>query len=351
VARTHYRTPEDIAAIMRNCAALGANTVLWQVRGEGTVMYRSSLEPWAAEYAYRDPGFDPLAVAVQEARRNGLRIEAWINLMPGWKGVRPPPIGNQLYFTHPAWFLYDARGRRQALTDHYVSLNPCDPEVRNYLVAVCQELVTRYDISGLHLDYARFAWDKTKNAITLFPRDARTLALYYQETRRRPDDDPAAWDAWRARQLTRLVADIRAMVRSTQPRCTVTAAVRANPQDGYREYLQDALGWARAGYVDALMPMAYTPDAGQFARDVTAYRAACPGVRIVPGIGLYMLKDAGALRAQLAQCQSWGGDMALFSCESLFPTATGGRSAPELEQQRMRRQVLTEITRPMAQRR
>ena len=347
VARTHYRTPADIAAIMHNCAAVGANTVLWQVRGEGTVTYPSALEPWAAQYEYRDPGFDPLAVAVQEAGRCGLRIEAWVNVMPGWKGDKPPPIGNQLYYAHPGWFLYDAQGRRQALNDQYVSLNPCDPEVRSHIVALCRELATRYAIDGIHLDYVRYAWDKTPNALKRFPRDARTVALFRQETGRRPDDDPPAWNAWRAEQITRLVADIRAMLRATQPGCTLTAAVRSNPQAAYNDCLQDAVGWARAGLVDALMPMAYTASPGEFAQDVTAYRWACPGVRIVPGVGLYLLHDAGALRSELQQCRAWGGDMALFSCESLFPSATGGRQGAEQVEQQMRRQVLSEFVHPL----
>ena len=89
VARFHYRFPDDIRTIMRNCARAGLNTVLWQVRGEGTVLYPSRIEPWSAEYAYRDPGFDPLQIAVEEAHRHGLRIEAWVNVMPGWKGSQP----------------------------------------------------------------------------------------------------------------------------------------------------------------------------------------------------------------------------------------------------------------------
>ncbi len=320
VARYHYRTPEDVRRIMARCAALGANTVLWQVRGEGTVAYPSRLEPWSREFDFRDPGYDPLALAVSEAHRRGLRIEAWVNVMPGWRGRTPPPVKRQLYHAHPDWFVADARGRRQPLGDFYVILNPCRPEVRRHIANVVTEIVANYDVDGVHLDYVRFAWDGIPNARARFPRDAQTLGLYRRETGRTPDEDPAAWDAWRADQVTRTVAEVRQAVRRTRPGATLTAAVWNDPDEGYRDYLQNGPAWLRGGLVDALLPMAYSERLAAFVADIEAYRSAAPGRRIVPGVGVYKLDSAAGLEAQLAACARWGGDWALFSYDALFPT-------------------------------
>ncbi len=320
VARYHYRTPDDIRRIMARSAALGANTVLWQVRGEGTVAYPSRLEPWSREFDFRDPGYDPLALAVSEAHRRGLRIEAWVNVMPGWRGRTPPPVPSQLYHAHPDWFVTDAWGRRQPLGDFYVILNPCRPEVRRHIARVVAEIATNYDVDGIHLDYVRFAWDGTPNARARFPRDAQTLALYRRETGRTPDEDPAAWDAWRAAQVTRTVAEIRQAVRRTRPGATLSAAVWGDLDQGYREYLQNGPAWLRAGLVDALLPMAYTDNPAEFTASIEAYRAAAPGRRVVPGVGVYKLDSAAGLATQLAECERWGGDWALFSYDALFPT-------------------------------
>ena len=43
VTRWDYKTPQDIERIMDDVSGLGLDTVLFQVRGEGTVMYRSRL--------------------------------------------------------------------------------------------------------------------------------------------------------------------------------------------------------------------------------------------------------------------------------------------------------------------
>jgi uncharacterized lipoprotein YddW (UPF0748 family) len=326
VARFHYHFPDDIRTIMRNCARLGLNTVLWQVRGNGTVACRSRIEPWSAEYGHRDPGFDPLRIAVDEAHKNGLRIEAWVNAMPGWRGPQPPPIRNQLWHSHPDWFLHDATGKRQPLGKFYAILNPCLPQVRRYLAGVVEEIATKYDVDGIHLDYIRYAWDTTPNARQLYPRDPATLRIYRQQTGKHPDDDPQAWDHWRANQLTRLVRDVRNMLARRRPDVTLTAAVWSDPQRGYQDYFQNSVAWARTGLVDAIMPMAYTADLARFENYVTTYQTLAPRARIIPGLGIYKHQTAEQMGRQLRRCGDWGGDFVLFSYDSLHATA-GDRDA------------------------
>ena len=55
-----FRT--DAAALMDNCAALGLNTVIAQVRPFGDALYHSTLFPWShlcTGTQGQDPGFDP----------------------------------------------------------------------------------------------------------------------------------------------------------------------------------------------------------------------------------------------------------------------------------------------------
>jgi len=320
VSRYHFRYAEDVRAIIENCAASGCNTVLWQGRGEGTVMYPSNLEPWGREFDFRDPGFDPLALAIEEAHKRGLRLEVWFNVMTGWRGKTPPPIPEQLYNAHPDWFIQDASGHRPPPGDGYAILNPCLPEVRRHIVCVAEEIASRYDIDGLHLDYVRYAWDEIPKAKKLYPRDARTLALFRRDTGHAPDDDPEGWNHWRANQITRIVVDIREMLQRRRPGASLTAAVWRNPTTGYNDSLQNSVVWLRSGIVDAIMPMAYTERASEFAADIMSYRRLAPGRHVVPAIGLYMLKSTNQTADQLRLCVGWSGDYGLFSYESLFPT-------------------------------
>ena len=56
------------------------NAVLWQCRQSGTAYYNSSYEPWGYYAGGSDPGYDPLAYAIEEAHKRGLELHAWFNV-------------------------------------------------------------------------------------------------------------------------------------------------------------------------------------------------------------------------------------------------------------------------------
>ncbi|HRX85449.1 MAG TPA: family 10 glycosylhydrolase [Phycisphaerae bacterium] len=342
VTRYDYKTPTDVARVMENCKRAGFNTVLFQVRGNGTVAYPSRIEPWSEDFGFRDPGFDPLALAVGEAHRRGLALHAWVNVMPAWRGDAPPPVRNQLYHTHPDWFLYDAARHRQPLVHvngaerrkWYVSLNPCLPEVRNYLTAVMHEIVSRYPVDGLHLDYIRFPIEPIVSGerVPDYPRDPHTLALFNRETGSDPKVHPAAWKQWRADQVTRLVAQIREMCRKTRPGVMVSAAVKPTP-DGGLPYFQDTRRWVAHGVVDAIFPMNYTSSPNEYAARNAMWMALprAPGVMIVPGVNLSEnappRQAARIARTEMEQAAHTAGHFSVFAYSLLFERTPGAQTA------------------------
>ena len=319
VTRWDYKKPQDIKTIMANCQTAGFNTVLFQVRGNGTAFYRSRLEPWADELGGRDPGFDPLALACREAHRRGLSIHAWMNVLPGWRGTKPPTNPNQLYHTHPDWFWHDANGQRQPL-GWYCSLNPCYPEVRQYLARVAREIVDRYHVDGLHLDYIRFpnerspaykGWAKVPD----YPRDPRTLGMFRRATGKTPQQDPALWRQWRTDQVTQLVREIRHAVWKANPRVMLGAAVGPDMTKAKVKHFQDTRRWMREGLVDIVFPMNYTKDLGTFKRRRQNWARHAGRIPIVTGI----MVDGRSSRDILAQLQLTAGDSyALFAYNSMF---------------------------------
>lgn len=356
VTRYDYKTASDVVRVMENCKRGGFNTVLFQVRGNGTVAYPSRIEPWSEEFGFKDPGFDPLALAVGEAHRRGLALHAWVNVMPAWRGDEPPPVRNQLYHTHPDWFFYDAARRREPLVHvsgserrkWYVSLNPCLPEVRNYLTGLMHEIVSRYPVDGLHLDYIRFPIEPIVSGETIpdYPRDPRTLALFNRETGSDPKVHPAAWKQWRADQVTRLVGQIKEMCRRTRPGVMVTAAVKSTPEGGL-PYFQDARRWVANGLVDAIFPMNYTSSPDEFAARNAMWLAQprADGVWIVPGVNISESgaprQSARVARTEMEQAVHQTGHFSVFAYSLLFDrspvvqtAATGPAASPQQERQR-----------------
>lgn len=354
ITRWDYRTRGDVDRAIDDAAGLGFTDVLWQVRGQADAYYRSDLEPWGRELfadlprTATDPGFDPLARAVARAHERGLRIHAWVNVYPLWRGVVPPADPSHPFNRHPDWRLHDSGGRAQPLREGYVLANPVLVEVRDHIVAVCRDIVERYAVDGLHLDYVRFMPDMIEGK-NVWPGDPRTLRLFAEATGRAGGGvgdgagaDREAFRGWIRDQITRLVRRIRREVVDPRPGLELSAAVWRRPEAARDRYLQDAARWLREGTLDRVMPMIYTDDDGQFRSDLAAWISVARDGRgttsgaISPGIGLYKHRDASQSRRQIRFCSRADG-FALFAYSSLFESVNPDQKKGALEVVRRRR--------------
>jgi len=320
VTRWDYRTDADVERIVREADEAGFDALVFQVRGAASTLYPSQLEPRAPELAGMPADHDPLEVAVHEARARGLELHAWINCVPSWWGSVPPEDSSHVYHAHPEWHWYDQRGERQAFSeDFYVSLNPCLPAVREHVIGVCEELVTRYALDGLHLDYIRFPQEPPatpRGSGSDWPRDARTLELYRADTGLAPDDDQAAWSAWRAEQVTELVRGIRGMLDSAAPLTALSAAVGSEPEYALEAYHQDIGAWIEEGLLDLVLPMNYSSDVALFSGRMERWQARADDVEIVMGV---MVKgDSGTRGEELELAAAAYGRIAVFAYHELF---------------------------------
>ncbi len=360
VTRYDYKTADDVQTIVNNCADAGFNTILFQVRGNGTAFYRSPLEPWADELGGRDPGYDPLQVACQTAHAREVQLHAYVNALPAWRGKTPPSNPEQLYNKHPDWFWYDQYGKRQALSSFYVSLNPCLPEVRRYIVDVFRDLVTRYDVDGLHLDYIRFPNEPPaipSGTDIDYPRDARTLELYRQATGKAPDDDKESWNQWRTDQVTQLVADIHNMVQRTKPGVVVTASVGSVRANSLKHF-QDAQAWIDQGSVDGICLMNYTSDPQVFSDRMDPWLDKNPGFPVIPGLWFGDVSEKRPIEQQIEQvkCQidlanERAGHYCVFAYANLFDSPnleTTQQGDKEATNRAWRREEILPLTQSLA---
>src|SRR5699024_8990828 len=95
-------------AMMDNCAALGLNTVIVQVRPFGDAIYPSALFPWSHICTGTQgvsPGFDPLDLLLTAAHGRGLSFEGWINPYRLRASASSPGAlaADNLANTHPEW--------------------------------------------------------------------------------------------------------------------------------------------------------------------------------------------------------------------------------------------------------
>jgi len=347
VTRWDYLTEADIERAMREIDQLGLTDVFWQVRGQADAYYRSDLEPWGEdlfrgpnEQADRTdgPGFDPLAVAVREADKHGLKIHAWINAMPLWKGAEPPRDQSHAWWSRPEWRLHDPSGKPQPLNEHYVIVNPLRDAVRDHIASVARDITARYEVDGIHLDYIRFVTD-TMEESAVYPADRASRRLLEARTGSSDLDSPEQRAALRGLirdAITQTVRDVREAITRERPDAMLTAAVWRRPDLARDLYEQDAAAWVNNGLLDAAIPMIYTADNEQFRGDLRAWCRETRNERIIPGIGVYKHDDGAST---VEQIEIAGGDrFVLFAYASLFQSRAPGQDhGPEGRRERERR--------------
>ncbi len=177
------------------------NAVMFQVRSLCDAMYPSSYEPWSASLTGtrgKDPGYDPLAYAVEQAHARGLELHIWVN---------------PYRYETTAGVYGDEDTIRKNMGDYLLTYNngsfkgtildPGEPEVRAYVVKIIQEIVEKYDIDGVIFDDYFYPWGGTTT------EDAETVQKY----------KPAGQntDDWRRENVDKLIKDVYDMIQSKKP--------------------------------------------------------------------------------------------------------------------------------------
>jgi uncharacterized lipoprotein YddW (UPF0748 family) len=249
----------ELVAIMNKAAELKLNAVIFQVRPMADSLYRSELEPWS-EYLTgqigKDPGYDPLAFAIQEAHARGMELHAWFNPYrarhPSAKSVAPS--------SH----VTKARPDLAPKYGTHFWMNPTHPEVQQRSLDVIVDAVKRYDVDGVHIDDYFYPYKEKDDAgkIIAFPDDD-TWAAYQTGGGKLTRDD------WRRDAVNSFVRRMYVDVKKAKPAVQVGISPfgiwrPGHPAgiaglDQYAELYADAKLWFNEGWVDYWTPQLYWP--------------------------------------------------------------------------------------------
>ncbi len=219
------------------------NTVFFQVRPRGNVLYRSALEPWASQLTGelgKDPGYDPLAFAVEEAHQRGLELHAWFNVVKVWGTDILPQHRQHITRAHREWV-------RRYENEWWVDMGI--PAAREYAEDLVKELVSAYDIDGIHFDYLRYP------SITF--DDWGSFSKW---------SDGVERAEWRRNNITAFVRNCYDDIKKIKPWIKVGSAPLGIYQsingghstfNGYSGVFQDSRRWLREGIHDYVAPQVY----------------------------------------------------------------------------------------------
>ena len=308
VTRWDYRTKNDIAQIMENARWAGFNHVFFQVRGNATVFYTSLYEPRAQELGSENPEWDPLAYAVAQAHLNQLKIHAWVNIFPGWRGTKLPQNPRQILLTHPEWFLNHSKSSPPKLNSHYVWLNPVLPGVQKHLKDIVLELADHYNLDGIHFDYFRYPGPGD------FSADSASGALKQRFPFSHATE--AGWDSFRRDRISDFLETCRSELLQKNPRLILSAAIIGDILLGRRVFFQDSQKWVYKNWLDWVVPMTYTADTLQFRHWLVNF-SDYPRASVIPGL---MVKSESVFLEELTLLKQFHfKGFSFFSYSTLFP--------------------------------
>lgn len=260
--RSAEKQKEELRAILDRLQKANINTVLLQTRIRATTIYPSQYEPWdgcLSGFPGKSPGYDALQFAIDECHKRGIEVHAWVVTIPVGK-----------------WNSYGCRQLRKRFPRLIKRIDQdgyMDPEATQtgcYLAEMCREIVQRYDVDGIHLDYIR-----------------------YPETWKfRISKDQARGN------ITRIVEKIHQAVKKEKPWVKMSCSPIGKFDDlsrywshgwnAYTKVAQDAQAWLKDGLMDELFPMMYFRG-DQFFPFAIDWKEHSYGKIIAPGLGIYFL--------------------------------------------------------------
>jgi uncharacterized lipoprotein YddW (UPF0748 family) len=352
VLRTSMTSPASIATLVRSAREHGFNTLLVQVRGRGDAYYSGGLEPRAQDLHRQSAAFDPLAAVLEQAHAAGLDVHAWINVNLVSSAADLPIARTHLIHRHPEWLMVPrdiaqdlarlqpdnpayvgrlarwTRSQNESVEGLYAS--PVQPGAVAHAESVVRDIARRYAVDGIHLDYARYPsarFDYSAATLAEFKAairptlDAATRAALDQRSRidlfAYPDTLPQQWKAFRVARMSALMGKLRTAVKSVRPEALVTVAVAPDISEALDQKMQDWSTWLRGSVVDAVCPMAYTPEAARFAQQIAAARDVVGGRAIWAGIGSWRLSPGQTIDNIRTARKLGAGGVVLFSYDSL----------------------------------
>jgi uncharacterized lipoprotein YddW (UPF0748 family) len=289
--KTEAQFTAHVREMFDNIAGLGLNTVVVQARPYGDAIYDSAYFPWSftvTGYEGRNPGFDPLAIMVKEARARNLRIEAWVNPYR----IRPADRKDALSADNPAKRWLDLGDGAVIVYNGVTSYNPASAKAQDLIVAGIVELVKNYDIDAVHID--DYFYPTTDKAF-----DSESYARYTSA------GGGLGLEDWRRHNVETLIKKIYAAVKKADRRVLFGISPQSSIDNNYNaQYLDIEKIAASSGYADYICPQIYfgfDNKAQPFAETLERWSklVTAPGVKLYVGLAAY---KSGAEDA-------WAGDL------------------------------------------
>ncbi len=217
------------------------NAVFFQIRGMADAFYESEYEPWSKYItgsAGVRPDYDVLGFLVEEAHKRGIQFHAWLN---------PYRIATRAN-KNAAFPKLDAKIPMELVKDYEKIrvYNPALLEVQERIANIVREIITKYDVDGIHMDdyfYPSLEASETMN-------DGAEFQKYGKDKFKNVED-------FRRNNVNTVVRNIQKTIIETRPEVIFSISPAADMERNYNTLFADVNTWAKEGWVDVVIPQLY----------------------------------------------------------------------------------------------
>ncbi len=321
------RSESDLVKIFDRLANAGINTVFFETVNAGYTIYPSRIAPQQNPLVR---GWDPLKAAVKLAHARNMELHAWVwtfavaNQRHNIILNQPKDYLGPVLSRYPDWAISDREGNKFHYNSGKVFLDPSNPGVKRYLSLLLEEIATRYEVDGIHLDYIRYPFQN--------PNGSKTYGYGIasrQQFKQMTGVDPitltpysplwSQWTGFRIRQIDNFVASVSQNLKQQRPELILSTAVfPMERQERLTKIQQHWEEWVRQEWIDMLVPMTYALDTEHLQKLTRPLldESERGTVLLLPGIRLLNLPDIMALdQMQLIRGMPTEG-YALFAAEN-----------------------------------
>ncbi len=293
------RGAKGMSQLFDKLKTAGINVVYFETNNAGFTMYPSKMATQNPETS----GWDPLGSALSEAKKRGMEFHAWFWTFSVGNAKHNPIVGKEADYPGPvlsthdfAWALATQTGSLLPPRQFEYWIDPSNPECRNYVKKLVSEVVNRYPVDGIQLDYIRYPFNNKGSELGF---NWLSRQKFERETGmsldRMDEDTRTMWIHWKANIISSFVKEISEELRAAKPGIRISAAVYGMPKRMRMNAIQQEWEvWVANGWVDTLNPMTYVGtakelnDAAGFVKESTADKALS-----YPGLSIRQLDTAG----------------------------------------------------------
>ncbi len=224
-----------------NAKDLGINTLFVHVRSHGDAYYPSQYFPYSSRCMGtigQAPDFDPLEIMVDIAHELDLSFHAWVNPLRLMTVEQISLLSNDCilkqWYNNPQY-----KGKYIVEFDGLLYLNPAYDEVRNLVCDGIDEIISNYNVDGVHIDdYFYPTADASFDSIAFEQSGAEKL------------------DTWRFENTNTLVNGIYTTVKNHDSRLQFGISPAAADSVNMGVYA-DVNHWIECGLCDYIVPQIY----------------------------------------------------------------------------------------------